>query len=369
MTRVPFLDLEISHSEISHGLLEDIEELVRSSAFINGPAVAEFEAAFAAFCGVDFCVGLASGLDALRLGLVAAGVEPGAEVLVPAQTFVATYEAVSQAGAVPVPVEVREDDYCIDPSSALEAVTERTQAIVPVHLFGQMADMVSLRDIASTKRIVLLEDACQAHGAVRDGVRAGVAGDVSAFSFYPSKNLGAWGDAGALVTSDEEMATRVRALREHGQRRKNEPAEIGWTARLDTLQALVLSRKLPHLGRWNDERSAAARYYATRLEGLGDLRLPSELPATRHVWHVYVVRTDDASGLGGFLEERGIGFGRHYPTPPHLTDAYRALGYRPGSFPVAEALAREGISLPLFPGITEAQLEHVADAVEAWFRK
>jgi dTDP-4-amino-4,6-dideoxygalactose transaminase len=368
-TRVPFLDLSLSHRGLRDSLLQDIDGLVESSAFTNGPQVAEFEAAFAEYCGATHCVGVASGLDALRLVLITLGLGPGDEVLVPAMTFVATFEAVTQAGGVPVPVDVSADDYCMAPDAVERAVNSRTRALLPVHLYGQMADVVSLRDIADGRGLVFVEDACQAHGAVRDGLRAGTVGDAAAFSFYPGKNLGAMGDAGALVTGDATLVERMRALREHGQRRKYEHDEVGWTARLDTIQAIVLLRKLPHLDRWNAERRRAATHYDEALAGVGDLVLPVEVPAAEHVWHLYVVRTADPDGLAASLREQGIGVGRHYPHPPHLTVAYEHLGYRAGAFPIAEQLAAECVSLPIFPGIVEGQLERVISAVRAWFAR
>jgi dTDP-4-amino-4,6-dideoxygalactose transaminase len=344
-------------------------ELLDSGAFTNGPQVALFEDAFAAYCGTAHCVGTASGLDALRLALLAAGLEPGEEVVVPAQTFAATLEAVTQAGGRPVVADVRDDDYGLDPDSAAAALGPRTRFLMPVHLFGQMADMRSLGALAERHGLRIVEDACQAHGAQRDGVAAGSAGLAAAFSFYPGKNLGAFGDAGALVTDDEPLATRVRALREHGQRAKYVHDEEGYTARLDTIQALVLLRKLALLEEWNEERRAAAAFYDNELEGVGDLRLPQIAPRSEPVWHLYVVRTADPGALGAFLSERGVATGRHYPVPPHLSPAYAHLGHDRGAFPVAERLAEESLSLPLFPGIGEDQLAAVGDAVEDYFRR
>jgi dTDP-4-amino-4,6-dideoxygalactose transaminase len=364
---VPFLDLAPSHAPLKERLLEEIGELFDSGAFTNGPSVVAFEQAFAAYCGVAECVGVASGLDALRLALIAGGLEPGDEVIVPAATFVATLEAVTQAGGVPVVADVSESDYCLDPSAAADAVGGRTHSLVPVHLYGQLTDMRALRALAHNQGVALVEDACQAHGAERDGLRAGAGGTAAAFSFYPGKNLGAAGDAGAFVTDDAELAAAVRALREHGQTAKYVHAREGWTARLDSIQALVLAHKLPLLDIWNGERRTAARYYGEALRGVGDLRLPPLAPGSDPVWHLYVVRSADPEALATFLRERGIGTGRHYPDPVHLTQAYAALGYRPGEFPVAEALAGECLSLPIFPGITQEQLEAVTAGVRAFF--
>jgi dTDP-4-amino-4,6-dideoxygalactose transaminase len=363
---VPFLELTRSFEEIRDDVLADVADALDTAAFVNGPAVGEFEAAFAAYCGVDHCVGLASGLDGLRLALEACGVGAGDEVLVPAMTFVATWEAVSQVGAVPVPVDVTADDYGMDPGAAEAAIGERTRAALPVHLYGQMVDPAGIARLVG-RGVTVVEDACQAHGAVRAGRTAGSVGAAGVFSFYPSKNLGAIGDAGALVTSDAELARRVRALREHGQLRKYEHTWVGWTARIDTIQAAVLLRKLRLLEGWNADRRRVAAWYGEELEGVGDLVLPRVAEDSEPVWHVYVVMTEDPDGLARHLGEHGVGTGRHYPEAPHLSEAYRSLGYRTGAFPVAERIGRQCLSLPMFPGLTEEQVQHVAGAARSWF--
>jgi dTDP-4-amino-4,6-dideoxygalactose transaminase len=366
--RVPFLDLAPTHDGLKASLLAAISDLIDTGAFTNGPPVGAFEREWADFCGTTECVGLASGLDSLRLALLGLGLEPGDEVIVPALTFIATVEAVTQAGGRPVVVDVTEADHCIDAAAAGAALTPRTRALLPVHLYGQMADVFVLRRLAASHRLALVEDACQAHGAERNGLRAGASGIAGAFSFYPGKNLGAMGDAGALVTNDSGLAARVRALREHGQTRKYEHGVAGYTARLDTLQALVLLQKLPLLDEWNAERRSAAAFYLDALADVGDLRLPPVAGGSEHVWHVFAVRTAAPAALGAFLAARGIGTGRHYPHPVHLTRAYERLGYRRGAFPVAEALADETLSLPLFPGITEQQLAAVVREISRYFR-
>ncbi len=364
---VPFLDLLSIHAPLREAILADVSDLITTSAFSNGPAVAGFERAFARYCDSRHAVGVGSGLDALRLGLIASGLQAGDEVLVPAATFVATVEAVSQAGGSPVLVDIRDDDYNIDPDAAAAGVGERTRALLPVHLYGQMADMRALRRLADAHGLTMIEDACQAHGARRDGAGPGACGRAAAFSFYPGKNLGAMGDAGALITDDAELAARVRALREHGQRRKYHHDECGYTARLDTLQALVLLRKLPGLDDCNRQRVLAARYYLDHLEDVGDLVMPPIAPGSAPAWHLFVVRTGRPESLAAFLRDRGIATGRHYPQPIHVTGAYRALGYRIGQFPVSERLARETLSLPIFPGISESQLDATVRAVRAYF--
>lgn len=367
--RVPFFDPAPMHAPLKTEILSEIGELLDTGAFTNGPWVGRFEAEFASYCGTTCCVGVANGLDALRISLLAGGLERGEEVIVPANTFIATLEAVSQAGGVPVIVDVNEEDRNISVPAVEAAITERTRFILPVHLYGQMADMRSLVRVAGRTGVELLEDACQAHGAERDGLRAGAVGRAGAFSFYPAKNLGAAGDAGAYVTDDEELAVGGRILREHGQRRKYEHEAKGYTSRLDSIQALFLLHKLPHLDRWNADRVAAAAFYTERLAGVGDLGLPAKAPNSSPVWHLYVVRTADPDALGTFLRQRGIGTSRHYPEPVHLAAAYSELGYETGAFPVAERLAREVISLPIFPGIGQAELEAVGDAVAEFFKR
>jgi dTDP-4-amino-4,6-dideoxygalactose transaminase len=364
---VPFVDLTHTTERVREEILARLENLLAANAFANGPQVAEFEREFAAWCGARFCVGVASGLDALRLGLLAAGIGPGDEVVVPALTFIATFEAVTQAGARPVVADVRPSDYNLDPAAATDALTERTACVLPVHLYGQMADMRSIQQLAGDKGVLVLEDACQAHGAMRDGLQAGAAGDMAAFSFYPSKNLGAMGDAGALTTPDEERAMRVRALRQHGETSAYHSEFRGYTARLDTIQALVLLCKLRHLPEWNAQRARAAAFYSRELAGVGDLRLPPTPEGSRPVWHLYVVRTENPDELAAFLRSRGIATARHYPQVPHLSRAYADLGLEQGAFPVAEAIAREALSLPLFPGISDAQLGRVCEATRAFF--
>jgi dTDP-3-amino-3,4,6-trideoxy-alpha-D-glucose transaminase len=366
---VPFLDLQTIHAELKDSILADIDELIEHSGFINGPAVDSFEKSFARFCGTRHGVGVGSGLDALRLGLIASGIEAGDEVIVPANTFVATFEAVSQAGGIPVPVDVSETDYNLDPAAATAAVGPRTRFVLPVHLYGQMADMRTLGAFATAHGLAVLEDACQAHGAERDGVLAGTAGRAGAFSFYPGKNLGAMGDAGALVTDDAEIAGLVRELREHGQRVKYVHEREGWTARLDTIQAIVLSHKLPRLVAWNAQRARIASHYTEALDDVGDLVAPPVPVGSHPVWHLYVVRTRDPHALAAHLAARGVATGRHYPEPAHLSPAYAHLGLRAGSLPVTEQLARELLSLPIFPGMTEGQVDTVVDCVRAYFAR
>lgn len=365
--RVPFLDLSLTHAGLKADLLQDLAELIDSGAFTNGGAVVDFEEEFANHCRALHCVGVGSGLDALRLALQAAGVEPGDEVVLPTMTFVATAEAVTQSGGIPVLVDVTERDLNLDIDAVGSAITARTRFVVPVHLYGQLADMRQLAELARRHEITIIEDACQAHGATREGVRAGQLALAAAYSFYPGKNLGAMGDAGAVTTDHDNLANQVRALREHGQTAKYQHDLRGWTSRLDTVHALMLRLKLPLLDSWNNERKNAAAYYLERLRGVGDLRLPPVPEDSEPVWHLFVVRTASPNQLARYLLERGIATARHYPDPVHLTGAYAHLGYRRGTFPISEAVAQECLSLPIYPGIAENQVEDVVSAIEDYF--
>jgi len=364
---VPLVDLAPVHADLKAAIIAGIEDVIDASAFTNGREVAGFESAFAAYCGREHGVGVSSGLDALRLGLLAAGCAAGDEVIVPANAFIATLEAVSQAGGVPVLADVSESDYNLDVHAVEALLGPRTHFVLPVHLYGQMADMRRLRQIAASRGLTVIEDACQAHGATRDGVRAGAAGQASAFAFDPGKNLGAMGDAGALVTDDGRVAAVARALRDHGQRAKYVHEFAGFSAPLDTIQAVVLSHKLPLLDAWNDQRRSIAQAYTRALRGIGDLVLPPVPRGSDPVWHLYVVRTAEPDALGEFLRSYGIGTGRHYPEPAHRSAAYAFLGYRPGAFPVTEALAAQLLSLPIFPGMTGDQLDAVVEAIREYF--
>ena len=359
-TGVPFLDLGPAHAPVREPVLAAIEELFETGGFTNGPAVAEFERAFADYCGVEHCVGVSSGLDALRLALVATGLEPGDEVVVPAATFVATLEAVTQAGGVPVVVDVSDQDYCLDADAARSAIGPRTHSLMPVHLYGQMADMQALLRAAGTS-VAIVEDACQAHGAERDGLRAGAVGAAAAFSFYPGKNLGAYGDAGAVTTDDDDLADRIRLLRDLGQRAKYEHVVVGRNERLDTLQAAVLRVKLRHLDEWNERRRAHAALYSELLDDA--VEVPSAADWAQPVWHLYVVRTARRDEVRDALAQAGIASGMHYPVPLHLQPALASLGYREGDFPCAEDWARSGLSLPMFPELTAEEVERVSAVI------
>jgi dTDP-4-amino-4,6-dideoxygalactose transaminase len=359
--RVPLVDLAAQHAEVAAEVEAGVAEVFATTAFIGGKAVAEFELGYAEATDVAFCIGVANGTDALELALRGAGVSPGGEVILPANTFIATAEAVSRIGAIPVLVDVDPDQLLIDPAAVAAAVSERTQAIVPVHLFGQVAPVEQLLGFG----IPVVEDAAQSQGAIRHGRTAGSLGVAAGTSFYPGKNLGAAGDAGAVTTQDPDIAERVRLLANHGSSRKYVHDVVGMNSRLDTLQAVVLNAKLARLPHWNDLRRAAAARYGSLLADLPGVRAPTSAVGNSDVWHLYVVRVSDRDRVLRELNEAGIGAGIHYPYPLHLTAAYAELGHGRGAFPVAERAATEILSLPLFPHISVEQQRYVVDTLRA----
>jgi dTDP-4-amino-4,6-dideoxygalactose transaminase len=359
--QIPFADLRALHDELRDELDEAIRTVVDSSAFILGPDVDAFEREFAAYCEADHCVGVASGTAALGLVFEALGIGAGDEVIAPANTFVATVMPLLHLGARPVLVDCDPETALIDTDAAAAAVTERTRAIVPVHLYGQPADIDPLRELCERRDIALVEDAAQAHGARYRGRRVGALGAAGCFSFYPGKNLGAFGDAGAVVTADGELAERLRWLRDLGQARKYEHVVAGHNERLDTIQAAVLRVKLRHLDRWNELRREAAAAYEDALTGT-DVALPLTAPEREHVWHLYVVRSTRRDELRAALERNGVETGLHYPRPVHLQPALAELGHREGDFPASERWSREGLSLPMFPGLGRREAQEIATA-------
>jgi dTDP-4-amino-4,6-dideoxygalactose transaminase len=362
MTSVPFVDLRAQHARLQGELEAACLAALARCDYIQGEDVAKFEREFAAYCETTACVGVDSGLSALELILRAAGIGPGDEVITAANTFVATALAVTAVGATPVLVDASPDTYCIDPLLIPAAITPRTRAIIPVHLYGQVCDMEPISAVAREHGLLVIEDAAQAHGARLWNRRAGSFGDAAAFSFYPAKNLGAAGDGGAVVTSDEELADRVRLLANYGQRTKNRHEVIGANHRLDTLQAAMLRVKLRDLDEANALRRAHAEGYAARLVEIG-LDPPGTRLGAEHVWHVYAVQVAERDAVARTLAEHGIATGVHYPTPIHLQPAYRHLGLGAGSFPVAETAAPRLLSLPMFPELSTAQLDRVVDAL------
>lgn len=361
--KVPFLDLPARHRKLRNELREAFDEVLESGEFAGGSFVDRFEQEFAEFCGVSHAVGVASGTDALWLGLMAAGVGPGDEVITVPMTFVATVEAILRTGATPKFVDVLDSDCTMDPDALASAIGPRTAAIVPVHLFGRLAQMSEILQIAERHGLPVIEDAAQAHGAEDSGRRAGGFHFAAGFSFYPGKNLGALGDAGAVTTRDAESAERIRRIRNHGQRRKYEHAEVGWNCRMDGIQAAVLSRKLRHLERDNQRRRVIAGWYETCLSDLPDLRLVTQPCGSAHVHHLQVIRVPERERLLAGMKEQGIECGIHYPVPVHLQEAYAFLGVPAGSFPVAEQCAREVMSLPMYPELSRAQTEAVGEAL------
>lgn len=363
---VPFVDLKAQYASVKPEIDRAIQAVVDRCDFILGQAVSDFEDEFARFCEVGYAVGVANGTDALRLGLLAVGIGPGDEVITAANTFIATTEAISQTGARFRLVDVDERTYNLDPSLLEEAITPDTKAILPVHLYGQPADMEPILEVARGHNLIVMEDACQAHGARYRGRRAGSMGHLAAFSFYPAKNLGAYGDAGAVVTNDEALARKLDLLRNHGQKSKYEHVMEGYCSRLDTLQAAVLRVKLRYLDEWNARRRQVAAWYNERLADLPVVR-PYVMPDVEHVYHLYVIRTERRDALREFLAGRGIGTGMHYPIPLPMTEAYARMGFRRGQFPVTERLAGEILSLPMFAEMTEAQVDEVTDTIRGFF--
>lgn len=366
---IPLVDLAVQHQQIAGEVLAGWKDVAERGAFVLGPEVTAFEEAFAAFTGVPHCVGVASGTDAIELALRAAGVGDGAEVIVPANTFIASAAAVERAGGVPVLVDVSPDTFLIDPKAVAAAITERTAAVMPVHLYGQLAPMEDLRDVVADRGIVLVEDAAQAQGATRHGSGVATHGVAAGTSFYPGKNLGAYGDAGAVVTASDDIAARVRLLRDHGTTVKYHHDRLGFNSRLDTVQAVVLAAKLARLPEWNDQRRRAAVRYAELLADVSDVVLPRELDGNHHVWHLYVLRVPHRDAVLATLHHEGVGAGIHYPVPVHLQGAFAHLGHRPGDFPVTETAADEILSLPIYPGITDAQQQRVAEALAEAVRR
>ena len=358
MTRIPLVDLAAAHAEVAEEVETGFKRIIAETAFIGGPEVAAFEQEYAAFSGLPHCVGVANGTDALELALRAVGVGPGTEVILPANTFIATAEAVARAGARVVLVDCDPRTYLIDVEAALAAVTPATRAIAPVHLYGQLAPVEQLRAGLAGRDVAIVEDAAQSQGATRHGRAAGADG-IAATSFYPGKNLGAYGDAGAVVTASEELATTVRTLGSHGGLKKYTHDLVGVNSRLDGLQAVVLRAKLTRLAGWNDRRRAAAARYDELLAGLDVVR-PVTLAGNEHVWHIYCIRVPRRDQVLAHLNANGVGAAIHYPVPVHRTGAFAGLG---GSFPNAEAAGPEILSLPIYPQITPDQQARVAEVL------
>lgn len=361
---IPLVDLKAQYRSVKPDIDAAIAHVLENAQFALGPAVEGFERDFAAYCGTAEAVAVNSGTSALHLALLAAGVRPGDEVITVPFTFVATVAAIEYAGAKPVFVDV-DPDYCtMDPSALERAITPRTRAVMPVHLFGQPADMDPIGDIARRHKLVVIEDACQAHGAEYKNRRAGSLGDIGCFSFYPGKNLGAYGEGGAAVTSNPQYAEKMRLLRSWGEKTRYEHVVRGFNYRMDGIQGAVLGVKLRHLESWTEARRGHAATYNRLLAG-SFARPPADRPGVRHVYHVYAVRLQQRDAWRAHLTENGIQTGIHYPVPIHLQPAYRDLGYRRGDFPVSERVAAEVLSIPIFPELNEGQINTVVDALRA----
>lgn len=364
---IPFFSLEGIQSVVSSEMRESFEKVYQSKRYILGKAVEDFENAFADHNGVEHCVGVANGLDALRLSLQAAGVGPGDEVIVPAHTYIATWIAVSQVGATIVPVDADPETFLIDIKAIEEKISPRTKAILPVHLYGNPCDMESIRTIADRHHLLVIEDAAQSHGATWANLPTAKYCDLSATSFYPTKNLGALGDGGAVLTNNIEWSTRIRQLRNYGFASKDISAEQGVNSRLDELQAAFLSVKLRYLNQWNEEREGIAKRYRDDLANVGDLKMQTIQPKARSANHLFVIQTMHRDALRSFLKENGVETMIHYPIPPHLQKSYQSLRVLKGAFPVTENLANTLLSLPMYPGLARADQEKIIGCVRRFY--
>jgi dTDP-4-amino-4,6-dideoxygalactose transaminase len=363
--KVPLVDLQAQYAGIKPEADAAIARVLQSCAFAGGPEVRAFEEAFAKYCGQAECVGVSSGTSAIEIAARALGIGPGDEVIVPANTFFATAEGVSILGAKPVFADVDEDTALMDPAALERAITPRTKLIIPVHLYGQMADMPAIMRIADARGIPVIEDCAQAHGATTDASKAGQFGIAATFSFYPGKNLGAYGEAGAVVTDDASIASFSRMFREHGSLTKYEHKIVARNDRMDGLQGAVLAAKLPHLDAWNAKRREWAGRYRELFKDDARIKIIGERAGAIGVYHLFVVRIANRDAVLKKLHDAGVGAGVHYPVPLHLQECYKDLGHKPGDFPVTERLSREILSLPLYPELTEAQVRYVTETLKA----
>ncbi len=362
--KVNFLDLKIQYAAIKDEIASALQEVLDNTAFASGPFVAKFEEEFAAYCQTEHAVGVGSGTEALWIALLAADVGPGDAVITVPNTFIATAEAISFTGATPVFVDIEEATHNMDPNLLEAAITPDTKAVIPVHLFGQPADMDPILEISRKHGLTVIEDACQAHGAAYKNRRAGSLADAGCFSFYPGKNLGAYGEAGAVTTNDAQMAEKMKMIRDHGQSKKYYHGVIGWNGRMDGFQGAVLSVKLKYLDKWNDARRSNSDRYFEALNGQKGLILPAEADYAKHVFHLFAIRVAERDSLIDTLGQKEIYCGIHYPIPVHLQDAYNDLGLGEGSFPVAEKCASEYVSLPMFPELKSEEIEYTASAIK-----
>jgi dTDP-4-amino-4,6-dideoxygalactose transaminase len=360
---IPLVDVGASYGEIREEIDAAVSSVLSSGWYIGGSAVEGFESEYAAYCGASTCVGVGNGLEALALSLRALGVGPGDEVIVPANTYIASWLAVSMLGATPVPVEPERATHCIDPRLIVEAITPRTKCVMPVHLYGHPCDMDSIMEIARDHGLFVVEDAAQAHGAAIDGRRIGSHGDAIAWSFYPTKNLGAFGDAGAITTNDYKLAEKIRLLRNYGSERKNVHEIKGVNSRLDPIQAAILSVKLRYLDQWQQRRQRIASFYADAFAGLNNMTIPTAAPGASHGWHLYILLIDERDRMATALAEQSITTAVYYPTPPYQQNAYRELTDRADEWPLSTQLANLGLAIPMGPHLTKSDARRVADAV------
>lgn len=367
--KVPFLDLKAQYESIRGEIAMGLQQVLDNTAFAGGPFVEKFEKDFALFCQCDFTIGVGSGTTALWMALSGLGIGPGDEVITTPNTFIATAEAISFSGATPVFVDVDERTYNMNPDLLKDAITPKTKAIIPVHLYSQMADMDRVMQIARAHGLFVVEDACQAHGAEYKGQRAGSIGDAGCFSFYPGKNLGAYGEAGAIVTNNAELAEKMRMFRDHGQAKKYYHSMIGWNARMDGLQGAVLRVKLKHLPVWNQARRENAQLYNELLADVDSVITPTEADYAKHVYHIYAIRNKNRDALISALAEKNIFCGIHYPVPIHLQEAYKLFRYEKGDFPIAEKCAEELVSLPMFPELTGEQIEYIVREIRCFLNE
>lgn len=365
---IPFCDINTSHSGLRPQLEEAFHRVLDSGNLIMGGELDAFETEFAEYCGAQHCIGVGNGLDALALTLRAKGIGPGDEVIVPSHTFIATWLAVSMVGAVPVPVEIDANLYTLDPHRIREKLTTKTRAIIPVHLYGLPADMDPINQIAVDAGLFVLEDAAQAHGARYNGVRSGKLGNAAAFSFYPTKNLGALGDGGAVVTDDETLANELRQLRNYGSKKKYVHDSAGVNSRLDELQAAFLRIKLPHLDLWNTSRRKLAERYSNGLKHISGVKIPVIPEGCEHVFHLYVIQSNYRDELAAFLKKKGINVLTHYPIAPHMQGAYAGMPCSGNSLPIAEQAAKDCLSLPLWPQMSIAEVEAVVDCIKEFMQ-
>ena len=375
--QVPFLDLKIQYKSIKKDIDPAIQDVIDNTAFILGKAVSDFEQKFADIHQVKHCLGTSSGTDGNHIALWSLGVKPGDEVIIPANTFIATAWGATLCGAAPVFVDCHPESYNIDPEKVEAAITDRTKAIVAVHLYGQPADMDPLREIARQHKLFLVEDAAQAHLAEYKGKKVGGLSDACSFSFYPGKNLGAYGEGGAVTTNDDKLSDYMKKIREHGQSQKYYHSTFGHNYRMEGIQGAVLGVKLNYLPGWTEGRRKAAEKYRNLLKGFDKIVLPKEMPWAKHVYHLYVIRVKTESGnnrsetrdkLQKFLNDSGISTGLHYPVPLHKQECFHSLGYKPGDFPVTEDLAETGLSLPMFPELSDEQINYVVGKIKEFFK-